>query len=650
MCGIFGVVEFKGGTIDKSLIRQSAETQTHRGPDSIGVFTADGVGLGHNRLSLVDLSERANQPFLDETGRYALVFNGEIYNFRELKAELEREGQSFRTTSDTEVLLYLLLRQGAEVALPKLNGMFAFALVDLETRQVTMARDRFGMKPLHYHATADRLIFASETAAFGPWMEMRPHAGTVAAYLMNFGGPTRGVTFFDGIYQLGPGEVMTAAPGQAADIRPFFALTDFIDDGEYDRLLGRSETEIVDEFEALMTDSIRLHAFADARVGAFCSGGVDSSLIVALASRSNSAIELFHANVVGSWSEVEAARALARHLKLDLNAVDVVEQDFVTSIPRVMRHYGYPFTYHPNCGPLMMIAGLARDTGVKGLLSGEGSDEMFLGYPWLGRKRITDAWDRIRDGLAGAVRRIPAIGTILLPEQQLNAMKVRNILNGREMLDDLNKVSDALSLSRAAARDPRMRWTLDYMHHHLRTLLHRNDTMGMAASIEARFPFLENRIAHFAVNLPARHKLKFSPFTLEKAHPFIRDKWVVREVADRYIPRDLSQRIKIGFWTTVFQRLDISERYFATSGLGDMLSLSRRQFSDLVAEASPAFRLKLLHLDVWQRICVERQEEAAPAALLSDHVRILTESEARRTRRAGAKKKGGAAQLPSAPV
>lgn len=646
MCGIFGIQTKLDHTPSRARLDASVALLSHRGPDSADIHSEPGLGLAHARLSLVDTASRSNQPFWDETRRYCLIFNGEIYNFRTLRAELESLGRTFLTSSDTEVLLQMLIQFGPSKALARLEGMFGFAFLDRQDESLILARDRFGMKPMFYCEQPNTFMYASEVKAFKPWMALEPNMGSVSAYLMKFGGPTKGVSFYDGVQSLGPGHMLEIKRGGNPRISPFFQVQDFLDPDEYKRLKALSASQIVDEFEELMTNAVDSHLFADATVGAFCSGGVDSSLIVSLAARKTKDIALFHANVKGSWSELDPAKALATHLGLELHTVDVEEQDFLNSIPKVMRHYEYPFTYHPNCAPLMMIAGLARGSGVKALLSGEGSDELFLGYPWLGRKRLTDGYEAITGALGGAIRKLPGIGPVLLPKRMGNYAAVRDILNGREILDDLNDVTDAIARYKHAQADSKIRWTLDYLNHHLRTLLHRNDTMGMASSIEARFPFLDNNVAKFGVNLPGRHKLKVSPLVFEKAHPFVRDKWVVRAVADRYIPKNLSQRIKVGFWTTVFQRLDISNAFIETSALGDLLKLSKRQLGDLADEAEPDLKLRLMHLDVWMRVCVEGESDDISIARLNDLVTIRKEGQAA-PKAAGKRRKMA---YPSAPI
>ena len=195
------------------------------------------------------------------------------------------------------------------------------------------------------------------------------------------------------------------------------------------------------------------------------------------------------------------------------------------------------------------------------------------------------------------------------------------------MADDIDLVSDAVAASKGASKDKTMGWTLDYLHYHLRTLLHRNDTMGMAASIEARFPFLDHGVAKFGVNLPGRHKLRKSPFVFEKAHPFVRDKWVVREVADRYIPKNLSQRIKVGFWTTVFDRLTISPDYFNNARIGDVLELSSRQMRQTIENASPDLQTRLMLADVWVSSVLDQEDMDRTTARLRDHIRIRSEGQ-----------------------
>jgi asparagine synthase (glutamine-hydrolysing) len=218
-------------------LHETARLLSHRGPDHTALHADRGIGLVHTRLSLVDLHSRSHQPFWDRGGRYCLAYNGGVYNFRALRADLERDGITFRTTSDTEVLRECLLARGVDRTLAALDGMFAFALYDTRQESLVLARDRFGMKPLFIHDDAERFVFASEIRALRPWLDVRPDFLSISSFLYGFSGPTRGYTFFDRIRFLDPGVVVEVGRGQRATYRRFFAISDFWDPEEVGRPL-----------------------------------------------------------------------------------------------------------------------------------------------------------------------------------------------------------------------------------------------------------------------------------------------------------------------------------------------------------------------------------------------------------------------------
>jgi asparagine synthase (glutamine-hydrolysing) len=625
MCGIFGTVYTSEAKPSETLLMESVRLLRHRGPDAEAVYAAPGFGVAHTRLTLVDPDPRSNQPFWDETGRYVLVYNGEVYNFRQIREELEKKGVRFRTTSDTEVVLQCLIHENPREALARLNGMFALGFYDTKEETLLVARDRFGMKPLYYCQTDEFFAFASEVKAFKPWVRLEPEPFSISSYLMGFGGPTKGFTFYQRIKVLPPGEFITLTRGAKPRHETFFRLSDFWDRDELAASGNLSPQQTVDRLETALYESVKSQMFADSRVGAFCSGGVDSSLLVAMASKMHNNLAIFHANVLGPWSEFKAARELSQHLKLDLNVVEVSEQDFVSRLPDAMRQYEHPYTYHPNCVPFMMVARLVREHKVKGMLSGEGSDELFLGYPWFGRQRIVNAYYAQGARLRKLVHRIPAVGKIIWPENGHNLHVVQKLLNRGEVSGDERRTREAAERLLPLRLDDKQITSLDYLNYHLRTLLHRNDCLGMEASIEARFPFLDHTVARTAINTPSNYKLRFSPKVFEKAHPFVRDKWAVREVANRWIPRSLSQRIKIGFWTTVFQRMEVPESYFENSFVRDLLELSSEETKDLIGQANQDLRMRLLHLDVWSHVCLEGQPLERSSEKLERLVRIRKE-------------------------
>ncbi len=609
MCGIFGVLEqHLGGEsrVDESALRTSMNSLLHRGPDAQQCFVGNGFGLAHTRLSLVDLSERSNQPMWDESRRYVLVFNGEIYNFRELRAELEAGGVSFRTTGDTEVLLHALIREAPETLLQRLDGMFAFGFYDTQTEELLLGRDRFGTKPLYFFENDDRFGFASEVKALRPWLDLQPDANSISSYLLGFGGPTQGFTMYRGVRGLAPGTFLKVKRGGSATIQSYFELPAFWDRDQMEEYATWAPDKCVDHMEKLLYESVERQLFADSPVGAFCSGGVDSSVILAMAAKMHSNFAIFHANVVGPWSEIEPARRLSKHLGLDLHVVDVEDSEFLTSLPDVMNQYEHPYTYHPNCAPFMLVSRLVREQGVKGMLSGEGSDELFLGYPWLARQRLINAYQSAGRTLRTWIRSIPGVGPLLWPYQGNHAEVVQDLLNRGEIRLERDRTAQVAAALEGGPPNHHQVTSLDYMQYHLRTLLHRNDSLGMEASIEARFPFLDLKFVEAAINMPSQVKLRYSPWVFEKAHPFVRDKWVVREVANRWIPRNLSQRIKVGFWTTVFQRLQVEPGFFAGGFVQDHLELGSRQLQALVAHADQDLLVRLLHLDVWGAVCLDR--------------------------------------------
>jgi asparagine synthase (glutamine-hydrolysing) len=626
MCGLFGIFYPDASRVPpEEALRESARLLRHRGPDAEDIYTGPGIGLAHTRLALVDLNPRSNQPFWDESGRYVIVFNGEIYNFRELRLELEQRGVRFQTTSDTEVLLYSLIHGDAREVLRRLSGMFALAFYDTETQTLLLARDRFGMKPLYLYDDNRLIAFASEVKALRSCTALTVDHSSVTSYLLGFGGPTKGATFYKSVTAIAPGDFIRIRRGQPLQRETFFTMPDFWDRDEIDALEGIGPAQIVDRFEELMWDSVKRHMFADSAVGAFCSGGVDSSLIMAMAAKQHNNLAIFHANVVGPWSELAAARQLAQHLKLDLKVVDVQEQHFIDHMPEVMRQYEHPFTYHPNCAPFMMVSRLVRTHGVKGMLSGEGSDELFLGYPWMARERIVNAYHALGARMRALVQGIPAIGKILWPIEATSAGVVRALLNRCEVSDDeahAREVRDTIGAEKIS--DDNLR-SVDYLNYHLRSLLHRNDCLGMEASIEARFPFLDHDVARTAINMPSRYKLRFSPTVLEKAHPFVRDKWVVRKVADRWVPRALSQRIKVGFWTTAFQRTQVAPAYFERSFVRDLFEITPQQMRRVLGQADQDLVMRLLHLDVWAHVCLRDEPLDSSTRKLREHVRIRPE-------------------------
>ncbi len=627
MCGIFGVIQHKAESVpDQQRLEKTASLLRHRGPDNYGIFADKGIGLVHTRLSLLDLNPRSNQPFWDQQRRYCLVYNGEIYNYKELRTELERQGVRFTTTSDTEVLLECLIHLGVEATLPRLEGMFAFALYDKHEHSLVLARDRFGIKPLYVYDQEDAFIFASEILAMQPWISFEPDVLMISSYLQGFGGPTKGYSFFKGVKIVSPGTVINVRLGERARYSRFFVMSEFWDEEEIGYLKQMKPKQIVDKVDELLLNSVKTQLVADAPVGALCSGGVDSSIIMAMACKFHNNLAIFHANVVGRNSEYEAAKHLAKHLKLDLKSVDVVDQNFIDMMPETIAHYGYPFVYHPNSVPFLMVSKLVSRNGVKAVLSGEGSDECYLGYPWL------------VPNLDAFIRQIPRYFYYILrrlikrlrgrvdppPIIDMHSL-VLGLHNRFEVEMEKESIRSQVQLISGETLRDRDLTSLYQLSYHLRTLLHRNDCLGMAASIEARFPFLDSRLVKLAVNMPYQCKIRFSPTVLERSHYFLRDKWVIRKIADRYLPSELSQRPKYGFHTSAPSRMKIPAEVFKQSFITDLFGLSNHEIHYLIEHSNQELKLRLLHLEVWAQVNKYDMTRELIVRRLRDHITVSPE-------------------------
>lgn len=622
MCGIFGIVMHNGEFVPgKDRLEQAARLLEHRGPDGYGVYSEPGLGFVHTRLSLVDLSSRSNQPFWDTEGRYCIVYNGEIYNFKELRSELETQGIPFRTTSDTEVLLQSVIYTGLEKTLQRLEGMFAFVFYDKVEKKLVLARDRFGIKPLFIYEDENCFLFSSEVKAMMPWIDLKPDFPTISAFLYGFNGPTKGHTFFDKVKILSPGSVVKVRIGGKSEFKTFFSMPDFWDPEHADRIKCLKPAQIVDQVEQLLLESVRKQLVADVSIGGLCSGGLDSSIIVAMAARFHKNLAVFHANIVGKLSEYDAAYQLAKHLKLDLQAADVHDHHFIDEIPVVTEHFSLPFYICPHSIPLLMVARLIRRNGIKAVLSGEGSDECFLGYDYLSpdiRKWPQYALRAFRKMMRIIRRRKPNTAPYWAQSSEF-AMGLHTRFE-REY--ENAEIRSSLKKELGTSAGESAYHSMDLLSYHLRRLLHRNDTMGMAASVEARFPFLDSALVKFAVNMSYEYKVRFSPFSLDPNHYFFKDKWVVREVARRYLPKELHERPKKPFPINAFDRMEISSELFEGSVILEMFGLTTREADFLFENAGRNLRLRLMHLEVWSKVFFEGVSKEAITERLRKNISI----------------------------
>jgi asparagine synthase (glutamine-hydrolysing) len=536
----------------------------------------------------------------DASGRYCLVYNGEVYNFRELRDELEQHGVAFRTASDTEVILQCFIHDGPHKALAKFSGMFALIFYDRTERRVHAARDRYGIKPLVVYRDEGRVVFASEVKSMSPWIDLRPNGLQMTRYLMDYGAPTQNEGFFERVEMVPPGSLISIEVGAPPTSTRFAELGDHVSADKMEHFRSLSPEQAIDHVDDLLQRSVRRMLFADAPVGALCSGGVDSSLLMAIAARFHNNLAIFHADVVGRESEYEAASTLARHLKLDLLTVKVRDEDFIELAPDVMYHYEYPFSGHPHSIPFLMVSRLVKEHNVKAVLTGEGSDENFLGYTYLPYEPLWKYYARQIGRIGSLVQRVPVIGDKLWPASS-NPDLIADMLGQFSMSSETRRTHQLYAENAHRPIDSNVR-TLDLLEYHLRTLLHRNDAMGMATSIEARFPFLDEELVDAACNFPYHYKIRFSPAVWEKEHPLLRDKWVVRAVADRYMPDELSKRRKWGFNVSAFQRMRIDGEFFADSFVAEHFRLTQAQMKYFLEQADQRLTTKIMMLESWGQL------------------------------------------------
>ena len=581
MCGLVGFWDF-GRRIDspERCLGDMAGVITHRGPDDQGVFfdSDTGLGLGHCRLSIIDLSQDGSQPMESASSRFVLAYNGEVYNFRDLRRELEGQGDLFRGHSDTEVILAAIERWGLETALSRFNGMFAFALWDRRDRILHLVRDRIGIKPLYYGFAGDALVFASDPAAFRP---VPGFAGEIdrgaVCLLLRHGYIPAPHSIFTGIRKLLPGHLLSiTAPesGSLPEAHPYWSARDAVTSGRAERFSG-SPAEAVTELETLLRDAVKCRMVSDVPLGAFLSGGVDSSTVVALMQEvSGRPVRTFSIGFEDEeFNEAHYAGEVARHLGTEHTELYVTPQQCRDVVPLLPGMFSEPFADSSQI-PTYLVSKLARSQ-VTVSLSGDGGDELFAGYHnyamgqalWRRSSRFP-AWLRALGG--AAIHSIPpgAWDGLLKSAGPFKSGGRAFELTGDRMhkLADVVARRDFPDMYRAlvsAWKDPAgmvirghepptLLTGLDtpapsddileqMMYWDLRTylpgdILTKVDRASMAVSLEARVPLLDHRVVELAWRLPLDYKLRGG-----------RAKWVLRQVLDRHVPARLIDRPKRGF-------------------------------------------------------------------------------------------------------
>lgn len=565
MCGLVGVVAARDEAV-APLVGRMVEAIAHRGPDGEGVWCDDvhGVGLGHTRLAIIDLSPTGAQPMTSRDGRWVVVLNGEIYDHADHRERLSRRGVRLRGTSDTEVLLELVALDGVQAALTSVDGMFAVALWDRENRELTLARDRLGEKPLLYGRVGRTFAFSSELGALRlvPGAPTSPDPGALSEFLRRGYVPSP-LSIMPGIRKLPPGTTLTVdRSGTAGDPVPYWSLDEVSRTGLRDPLHG-DDSGLADRLDEALRTSVRRRLVADVPVGAFLSGGLDSSLVAAVAQAVSSApVRTFTVAVGGQKDESVHAAKVAAHLGTDHTTLPLPELDALTLAQRVATTYDEPFA-DPSAMPTTVLCAAAREH-VTVCLSGDGADELFAGY---NRHRVASgALHRVRAlpapvrrGIAHGIHRVPVArwdawagrAGVSTPDVGTKAHKLARAVRADSVTDAYAALStmwdpSSLLLAPSPALAPPAATSVDGTLADLLlteqqvmlpdNMLVKVDRASMAVALEVRVPFLDHRVVELSWRLPGPSKIRGG-----------QGKWIERDLLDRYVPRELWDRPKVGF-------------------------------------------------------------------------------------------------------
>jgi asparagine synthase (glutamine-hydrolysing) len=628
MCGIAGVIAFDRGPFlaTEPFVTRMRETMRHRGPDGGATWIdAEGrAGLGHRRLAIIDLSAPAMQPMCNEDGTLWVVFNGEIYNHAELRAELTAlGGHRWKTDhSDTEVLLHGFEQWGIDF-IHRLRGMFAFAIWDGRRHELWLVRDRVGIKPLYYSAHHGRLTFASEIKALLEDPEQRREINEESFYhFLSFLTTPAPQTLFAGIRKLSSGCWLKASQDGSIEERRYWDVWDDVVPIE-----SGSDSEIAGRVLAELRTAVSLRKVSDVPVGVFLSGGIDSSTNAALFSEGESRpVQTFSIGYDRNYdtyrNELEFARQMASRIGSAHHEYQLGVDELVDFLPRMVHLQDEPIA-DPVCVPLFYVAKLARDSGVTVCQLGEGADEMFIGYPnWLQalERQQRDDWPVPRPLKRGAAQALRLAGyghawqteflrrggsgqplfwsgAEAFPEwekQQLISPRLRRSLKGLTSWDAIAPIHDRF-LARAWDRSP-LSW-MSYIDLHLRLpelLLMRVDKMTMGVGLEARVPFLDHRLVALAMSIPSARKITGGSL-----------KHLLKLAVRGLVPDALIDRRKQGFGVPVDELFEGRLETLARAQLGRFCDatdlLDRAVVDQLIASGQGSKVWYLLNVAMWWR-------------------------------------------------
>jgi len=614
MCGIIGRYSLRPDPASKSveILKAQLEMLRHRGPDDSQVTVPDErVVLGHVRLSVIDLSDESRQPMSSANNRYHLVYNGEIYNYLELRSDLETLGHQFRSSGDTEVLLAACVEWGVAEASRRLNGMFAFAFYDSQIGTLELSRDLFGIKPLFYRHLpgSQSLEFSSELKVFG---QAAPKTSMV--YAMLLGEPTLAPeTPWEHVYELLPGHALSIDPSSqlTKNSVPWRQLSDFVSPEMYRELSRLKHADYCRRYAETFSRAMERTTRSDADVGVAVSGGIDSSLIAGCGVRSREIAGFYHADVVGYESELHFAEQIADRFSTPLKVAECNAQNFLESLPELTWYNDFPLGYHSNSVPYAMMSRLAsRD--VKVLLTGEGADELNGGYAFpekeldreLRCQRAESVARRLRQLRLKPLENLIRNYTTGLRSGSSEYQRLKSVLSRNASISWRLEAEEAYKfLPEGRERELQQRYFVTCKGH-LQSLLWRNDRMGMYASVESRFPFLDNELATLQLSTPFRFKHQRN----------------VRKTALRHaalqcgVPASLVNRPKVGFTVNPNSHVGDQSRLFESGYLEQHLD----GLENLFCESDwDVFYFYFVAIGVWGRLFCLNQSPQEVTSLLT---------------------------------
>lgn len=647
MCGIAGVLQLGsalGAEQMEALIADLIAPIERRGPDAKGTWLCqtNRLALGHRRLAILDLSPEGAQPMISPSGRYVIVFNGEIYNYRTIGRELSAHGYVFRGHSDTEVLLAGIEHWGLDDCLKKCSGMFALALWDRQERVLQLARDRLGEKPLYYGVINGLFLFGSELKSFRASSLVSPtlkvSSAALAAYL-RYGYVPDPLSIYQEIFKLSPGSIISFSPAAADQAvnseRPFGGMKGraYWSANEHSVAASAnargesSEQQTVDQLESLLRQAVEDQMIADVPLGAFLSGGVDSSTVVALMqSASSSPVKTF---TIGfdqkEFNESEHAAAVAKHLGTDHTELRVSSRDCLDVVPQLGHIYDEPFADSSQV-PMFLVAGLAKRS-VTVALSGDGGDELFCGYNryFLGRdveriRSIAPRWmrrtassmleassgERVHELIRLLSRVAPSLASLNSANVSLRTRRLASALRSESTSELYGSLLSCWQDPSIAMIEPHLQVGIPGMEERSRgegviesfmladllgylpgDNLVKVDRAAMYHSLETRVPMLDRSVVEFALSLPLEMKFRNGV-----------GKWVLRQVLYRYVPRELIDRPKMGFSVPIVNWL-----------AGDLREWAECLLDNSSLEASGVFRASVVRR-CWDNFLAGRSELA----------------------------------------